>query len=161
MDTKSFVKILRKVVREEVRTAVKDILGEQTVSHKKVINHGLSLQGMVEQQEHPYKPKVRKKKTFSKNKMLDDILNETAATADFGNMQQGPPASMMGDTMTTNDVSNFGSMMNSSRGIDTIPTTDVNGNTVNKNELPEHVTSALTKDYSALMKAIDKKKGGR
>ena len=161
MDTKSFVKILRKVVREEVRTAVKDILGEQTVSHKKVINHGLSLQGMVEQQEHPYKPKVRKKKTFSKNKMLDDILNETAATADFGNMQQGPPVEMMGDVMTTNDVSDFGSMMNSSRGIDTIPTTDVNGNTVNKNGLPEHVTSALTKDYSAIMKAIDKKKGGR
>lgn len=161
MDTNSFVKILRKVVREEVRTAVKDILGEQTVSHKKVINHGLSLQGMVEQHEHPYKPKVRKKKTFSKNKMLDDILNETAATADFGNMQQGPPVEMMGDVMTTNDVSDFGSMMNSSRGIDTIPTTDVNGNTVNKNELPEHVTSALTKDYSAIMKAIDKKKGGR
>ena len=27
------------------------------------------------------------------------------------------------------------------------------------NDVPEHVTNALTKDYSSLMKAIDKKKG--
>lgn len=164
MNTKSFVKILRKVVREEVRTAVKEILGEQTVSHKKVIDHGLSLHNMVEQQENPYEIKARKKKTFSKNKMLDDILNETAANADFGNMHEGPIVGqenypMMQDTMTTNDVSSFASMMNSNKSIDTIPTTDVNGAAVNKNTLPDHITSALTKDYSAVMKAIDKKKG--
>ena len=164
MNTKSFVKILRKVVREEVRTAVKEILGEQTVSHKKVIDHGLSLHNMVEQQENPYEIKARKKKTFSKNKMLDDILNETAANADFGNMHEGPMVGqenypMMQDTMTTNDVSSFASMMSSNNGIDTIPTTDVNGAAVNKNALPDHITSALTKDYSAVMKAIDKKKG--
>jgi len=153
MDTKSFVKILRKVVREEVRTAVKDILGEQTVSHKKVINHGLSLQSMVEQQENPYEIKARKKRKFSKNKMLDDILNETAATGDFGNMHEGPLAGQ--EDWTTNDVSNFSSR------IDTIPSADVNGNVVNKESLPDHITSALTKDYSAVMKAIDKKKGGR
>ena len=33
MDTKSFVKILRKVIREEVGKAVKQALTEQTVSH--------------------------------------------------------------------------------------------------------------------------------
>jgi len=27
------------------------------------------------------------------------------------------------------------------------------------NDVPEHVTNALTRDYSGLMKAIDKKKG--
>ena len=41
MNTKSFVKILRKVVREEVQRAVKEALTEQKVPHKKVINHGL------------------------------------------------------------------------------------------------------------------------
>jgi len=144
MDTKVFVKILRKVVREEVQTAVKQILGEQTVPHKKVIDHGLSLHGMVEQQERPNRNKPHKKKTFSKNKMLDDILNETAATGDFGNMYEGP---------------SVGQEAYQTQGINTIPSTDVNGNHIDKNALPEHVTSALTKDYSAIMKAIDKKKG--
>jgi hypothetical protein len=40
-----------------------------------------------------------------------------------------------------------------------VPTTDIDGRPVNVNNLPEDVVSALTKDYSALMKAIDKKKG--
>ena len=44
MNTKSFVKILRKVVREEVQRAVKEAITEQKVPHKKVINHGLSYQ---------------------------------------------------------------------------------------------------------------------
>ena len=71
METKSFVKILRKVIREEVRSAVNEILGEQKVPSNKVIDHGLSLHKMVEQKDRP-------KKKFSKNSMLNNILNETA-----------------------------------------------------------------------------------
>jgi len=151
MNTKVFVKILRKVVREEVQTAVKQILGEQTSSHKSVIDQGVSLHDMVEQQEVPYKKKSYKKTKFSKNKMLDDILNETAMSGNFNNMQSGP---MVGQESLT-------SMMDTSPGINTIPSTDVQGNYIDKNTLPDHVTSALTKDYSAIMKAIDKRKGVR
>ena len=158
MNTKSFVKILRKVIREEVQQAVKEALTEQKVSHKKVIDHGLSLSRMAEARTN--KPK----KKFSKNSMLNDILNETANTADFSNMNEGPAVSQeewpsIDDVMTTDKVDSFASMMNPSRGVDVTPNTDVNGNVINKNALPEHLTSALTKDYSAVMKAIDKKKG--
>ena len=158
MNTKSFVKILRKVVREEVQRAVKEALTEQKVPHKKVINHGLSLSRMAESHS------TKSKKKFSKNNMLNDILNETAETADFSNMNEGPIASqeqwpVMEDVMTTNKVESFASLMKPSHGVDVTPNTDVNGNVVNKNALPEHLTSALTKDYSAVMKAIDKKKG--
>ena len=38
-------------------------------------------------------------------------------------------------------------------------TTDFSGNAVDVSELPESVSSALTKDYSQLMAAINKKKG--
>ena len=31
---------------------------------------------------------------------------------------------------------------------------------VNVDQVPDHVTNALTRDYSAVMKAIDQKKGG-
>ena len=154
MDTKSFVKILRKVVREEVQKAVKQILSEQKTSHKQVIDHGVRLSRIAENPTNPYSP-TAKKKTFSKNSMLNDILNETAATADFGNMQEGPMVSMDAEMQS----SNFASMMNSQRGVNVTPTVDAEGRPVNVNNLPEHVTSALTKDYSALMKAIDKKKG--
>ena len=37
--------------------------------------------------------------------------------------------------------------------------TDLNGNNVNVDALPDHVSSALTKDYSQLLKAVDAKKG--
>ena len=158
MNTKSFVKILRKVIREEVQQAVKEALTEQKVSHKKVINHGLSLSRMAESRSN------RPKKKFSKNSMLNDILNETADTADFSNMNEGPAVTqetwpVMDDVMTTDKVNSFASMMSPSQGVDVTPDSDANGNTFNKNALPDHLTSALTKDYSAVMKAIDKKKG--
>tara|TARA_Y100001963_G_C6704812_1_gene411387 strand:- start:117 stop:617 length:501 start_codon:yes stop_codon:yes gene_type:complete len=164
MNTKSFVKILRKVIREEVRSAVKEILNEEKTPHKKVIDHGLALHGMVEQQENPYEIKARtKKRSYSKNSMLNDILNETAISSDFSNMQEGPLVGQeypnMSEMMTADKAPTFASMMNQKTPVDTIPTTDVHGNVVNKNSLPDHVTSALTKDYSAVMKAIDKKKG--
>ena len=40
-----------------------------------------------------------------------------------------------------------------------LPATDLEGRPVNPDNLPDEVVNALTKDYSALMKAIDKKKG--
>ena len=43
MESKSFVKILRKVIREEVRSAVKELLAEQQVNHDNVMDHGMNL----------------------------------------------------------------------------------------------------------------------
>ena len=48
MDKKSFVRILRKVIREEVGRAVKQALTEQTVNHKQVIEHGMNLAEIAE-----------------------------------------------------------------------------------------------------------------
>jgi len=44
MKTQSFVKLLRKVIREEVRLAVKEVLNEQTT----VTNHGINLSEIAE-----------------------------------------------------------------------------------------------------------------
>jgi hypothetical protein len=41
-----------------------------------------------------------------------------------------------------------------------VPTTDTEGRPVQNVHVPEEVASALTRDYSSLMKAINKKKGG-
>ena len=153
METKSFVKILRKVIREEVRSAVKEMLVEQKKPARKVIDHGLSLHKMVEQNDRP-------KKKFSNNSMLNDILNETSA--DFNPTEfRGEPAypTMQDQAFTSDQAPGFASMMNNRNLGNTIPTTDINGAPVNSAALPDTLTKALTRDYSGLMGAIDKKKG--
>ena len=146
MDTKSFVKILRKVVREEVQRAVKEAITEQKVSHKKVIDHGINLQRISEEQENPYSPRARKapKKQFTKNSMLNDILNETAATGDFKSMMEGPAVTQVVAQSMPKVVQG------------------VNGESVDTSKQEVQTAMAnITKDYSGLMKAIDKKKSGK
>ena len=151
MESKSFFNTLRKIIREEVqlavRTEMKKLLNEDKTNHTKAIQHGLELNHIVN------KPKSISKKSYAKDPMLNDLLNETAtvpadewATIDFrSEMAQA-----------------FGGMRHTSD--DNIPhvapATDLNGAPVNMgNEQVASAVTAMTKDYSALMKAIDKKKG--
>ena len=142
MDTKSFVRILRKVIREEVGKAVRQALTESVVTDKQVINNGVNLHELVDT------PKPAKRQ-FVKNSMLNDILNDTAMDADFGAMQEGsqyaPDFSDMGSMRPSNPVQSM---------------TGINGEHVDTSK-PEiqAVGKALTRDYSGLMKAINKKKG--
>jgi len=134
MEAKSFVKLLRKVIREEVRSAVRaelQILNENALPATPA-------------------PKPKQTKRFVKNDMLNDILNETTAV----------PADQEWSTM------NFRSEMAQAFGMERqgpaapLATTDVNGAPVNmNNEAVAATVGAMTKDYSALMKAIDKKRG--
>ena len=146
MNSKSFTKLLRKIIREEVRTAVRDVLTENATNHKQVISHGLQMNEMAN---------TRPKKQFTKNSMLNDLLNETAAT---------PASSEMADWSTMNFKAEmadaFGMPNPGSTKI--APATGINGEVVNMNKEGVAATvNAMTKDYSALMKAIDKKKMNR
>ena len=147
MNSKSFVKILRKVIREEVKLAVKEILTEEKTDHNKVMSHGMDLHGLTESV-----PK-RKKKKFSKNSMLNDILNETSGVTPDGPLVSQDYPSM--GSFKSDMAESFGT----NRHPQTLATTDVNGAPVNmSNEKVATTVNAMTKDYSALMKAIDKKK---
>ncbi len=143
MNSKSFTKLLRKIIREEVQTAIRDVLTENTTSHKQVISHGLQMNEMANS---------RPKKQFTKNSMLNDLLNETATT---------PVSAEMSDWNTMN----FKSEMAQAFGMEqhnapVAPMTGINGEVINmNNEAVKTTVNAMTKDYSALMKAIDKKKG--
>ena len=158
MQTKSFVKLLRKVIREEVGKAIKEALNEEQPNHKKIMDHGMDLHSLQEQ--------PRKKKSFTKNSMLNDILNETANTADFGSMREGPLV-MQSSTQKVEESwpsVNYNSSMAEAFGMSKKPqalaTHDTNGKPVDmSNENVAKTVDIMTKDYSALMKAIDKKKG--
>lgn len=153
MDSKSFLKALQLIIREEVqkavRTEVRKLLAEQSSQH--VVEHDIRMS------THAI-PKKKVNKTFSKDPLLNDLLAETAAA----------PAAAMNDWPTMDFraemAQGFGMMRSAGPDIPyataVAPTHDVNGNPVNtNNESVATVVNAMTKDYSALMKAIDKKKG--
>tara|TARA_R100001443_G_scaffold117230_1_gene140625 strand:- start:1239 stop:1712 length:474 start_codon:yes stop_codon:yes gene_type:complete len=151
MEAKSFIKLLRKVIREEVqsvvRKEVRNALNEQKVNHKKVIEHGMDLHNVVESPRGP----IAKKKKFVKDSMLNDILNETAIQSDFSTMRDGPAV------YQTNDVNSFASNVSANTPL---TETGINGEPVNmSNDNVAKTMEAMTRDYSGLIKAIDKKNG--
>lgn len=135
-----FTQALRQMIRQEMR----DVLTEELLPILKDV--------LTEQhQPAPVKPQRRKavsKRTFSKNSILNDLLNDTASATNFSDMNTGPL------------VESGLSMMSSEP--DVTPMTDIDGKPVDtSNEAVANVLSIMNKDYSALMTAIDKKKGGR
>ena len=148
MDTKKFTTVLRKIIREEVtkavRTELRQMLTEDKTSHKSTIQHGMALHDMSEQ-----RPKKAVKKKYSDNPMLNDLLNDTTT------LKENSDWSTM--NFRSEMAQSFG--MNPSEPV-VAPATDLQGKPLNtNNEQVATVVNAMTKDYSALMKAIDKKQG--
>lgn len=159
MNSKEFIQALRKVIREEVQTAVR--------SEFKKLNEGVISERVVTRQEpktytQSYKPQPQRtqvKKQYSTNSMLNDILNDTSYVSSEG------PSVMLEEQVNYNDYEEWPTMgaRPVARQVPAV-LTDVNGARVSVQQLAQTeagaaVVTALTKDYSALMKAIDKKKG--
>ena len=143
METKSFVKLLRKVIREEVQSVVrkelKNVINENKTNHNSVINHGLDLHKIAEQDIRG----PRAKKQYVKDEMLNDILNETDNPWPEMNFKSEMAPEFMERPMPAS-----------------LASTGINGEPVNmNNKKVVQTVQNMTKDYSALMKAIDKKKG--
>ena len=132
---------LKKIIQEAVRTEVRKVLREElkSLSLNEIIKDDSPNSKVQEFKEHkltrsPRKPLVN----FGvKNTTLNDILAETAATGDFSSMGGGS------SPMTQN----FNPSIN--EGVQT----DFNNNPV---EVNDELNNALTRDYSALMNAMDK-----
>ena len=160
MNSKDFIQTLRKVIREEVQLAVRTELNKITP----VINENKSVSKYTDSIRSTVKPKVyssnTNKKQFASNTMLNDILNDTAG---FRNENAGV---YLEESIDYNDMSEWPTMNRatamSPKSI--IPSVDTEGRAIDVTKLASTeagaaVVNAITKDYSALMKAIDKKKG--
>lgn len=147
MDTKKFFQEMRKIIREEVNRAIDERTTSQSnngETFKKDMSHAMKLQEQV------------KKAPPKENPTLQDLLNETKDSmfsertlnfnsSDARGFNRGAMAQMLG----------YGDM--GPRGSAPIPPTDIDGRPVM--QLDPTVEKALTKDYSAIMKALkDKKK---
>ena len=147
---KSELKVLiREIVREEVRIELRSFLKESKMNKRK---------------QSISQPKKKTKNggiNYTKNKVLNELLNETAHSAEEWET--------MGDkTFTTDSMrsilnKNYDGMMNGSTGTTPNVIDDemlVNAGVKNRDAVPEHITKALTRDYSELMGTINKKKSG-
>tara|TARA_B110000483_G_C18144707_1_gene522933 strand:+ start:366 stop:842 length:477 start_codon:yes stop_codon:yes gene_type:complete len=145
--------IVRKVVREElkpiiteVRNASKPIIKEVKVKKRIVEKDPLDINLSELLSEDSGTPKTEQK-TFIKNPMLNEMLNEVADSGEWRNLNDS-------NSFTSNQAQGF------IQGNSALPTTDIDGRPIDTSN-PEvaNVMGAITKDYSQLMKAMDKRKG--
>ena len=126
--------VIRKIVREEVAKVIKEVITEL----KKPT-----------QQVSPPKPKKKivEKKSFSKNSVLNDVLNETAQSDEWKTMGgEKYTSEKMGDVLQ----SSYGDVMSDKPNSQLAASMGIN---------PNNAPDFLTKDYRKVMKFIDKKQG--
>ena len=153
MTKKSLVKVIQEVVRREVKKEVKKIfIKEQTSSNGSTA----VLSEIIEQKVLEPKEEVK----YTNNTALNSVLNETVGLSKKQTHFDEYPT--MGnktfDSNSMTELMGYGQTEDGKRDMVAVDTLQKAGKTVN--DVPEHVTSALTKDYSKLMKAMNKKKVG-
>jgi len=142
MKAKTFESLIRKVVREEIdyalRREIKSLKEDLRDELKPtIVEHTERIVEVPEETKNSLREKIMGKKPikqpnrqYTSNSALNDLLNETA----------------MGDTNTQTAMAPVSDPFSSSEPMDTTG-------------MPDSVANAVTRDYSGLMKAIDKKKG--
>jgi hypothetical protein len=160
MNTKDFVQILKKVIKEEVKSAVQEAIRELSSDNliESVVNKRKPDSNYTLKPEYNYKPKKVATKQFTKDPLLNSLLNETAASG-----YSIPPETAHNDfsewpTMEMDNIGNsYASLMGSPKFVNNKINAIPDG--INPNAVPEEVKGALTRDYRSLMKAINKKNG--
>ena len=140
MKAKTFENLIRKVVREEIdyalRREIKSLKEDLRDELKPTITeHKERMVEVPDNVKNSLKEKIMgkqpfKKQNFTSNAALNDLLNETAA----------------GDTNTQSAMAPVSDPFSTGAPMGTAG-------------MPTSVANAVTRDYSSLMKAIDKKKG--
>ena len=157
MNSKTLILALKSAVRQVIKEELTEILRE-------------GLQSTIIEQKQQVPPPVtqsnRSRTQFKENKWAD-ILNETTAINDDA-VPLTSFTSLMNEgideiNMTSKDAHGFGMMrqnMQSAIGIaPTAPSVMEDPETGKVFEVAPEVAQAMTRDYSQLMKAINKKKG--
>ncbi len=158
MKKQELIKIIELVVRKEVKKQMNEIFIKD--------NDSSSLTELV---SAPIQKKVqnpKKEVQYTSNEALNRVLNETVGGVPQG--ESGGYQTMGGgiyDSSKINDIlvkeSGYGnpeSVKEKKREIAAVDSIKKAG--VSVDQVPDHVTNALTKDYSKVMKAIEQKKGG-
>ena len=146
MTKKELMKIITEVVRKEVQKEVKKIFIKEETSNKLI----------------DIIPKVSKPKQenhYTDNETLNKVLNETVGLSKKNTEFDEYPTVGGGvfDSSRVTELMGYGKPDEVKRDMAAVDTLRKAGKTTK--DVPEHITNALTRDYSSLMKALDNKKG--
>ena len=155
MKKKELIKIIELVVRKEVKKQMTEIF----INEEKEIK-------LAETISKP-KPKVIKKKAkkkYSKNPALNEVLNNTNPLGSSGQTEEYP--SLGGGVLGSDNMAevlgygDLGRGQNKETAREMAAVDSIKKAGVSVDQVPAGVQDALTRDYSGLMKAINKKKKG-
>lgn len=134
------VSLIKEVVKQEVKKQITDILINETNIPKA-------------------KPVIKKKKVkeqqFTSDPTLNKILNETAQQEEYRTLGGGT----FDSSRMTEMLGYGGGLGNKEVKREVAAASTMKSAGMNPEAAPEHLKNALTRDYSDLIKAIDKKKG--
>ena len=166
MKKQELIKIIETVVRKEVQKQMNEIFIKEENSSS--LTELVSESKIEKEFKEPIRNKQIKPKKevhYTDNETLNKILNETAGGIPQG---EGGYDTMGGGVYGTGKMNevlagatglgNTEGAKEKKREIAAVDSIKKAG--VSVDQVPDHVQDALTKDYSAVMKAIDQKKGG-
>ena len=151
-------KKLRNIIELVVRKEVKKQLSEIFINEEKEI----SLSETISKPK-PKKVIKKPKKQYTKNTALNEVLNNTKplGTSDIDEYPTLGGGVLGSDNMA--EVLGYGDLgrgQNKERAREMAAVDSIKKAGVSVDQVPEDVQNALTRDYSGLMKAINKKKSG-
>ena len=158
MTKTELLKIIQEVVRREVKKQVNEIFikEENSTSLIELVSKPLT--------EKEFKEPIRKKQVKSKkevhytsNETLNQVLNETVGLSKKDKQFEEYPTvgGKTFDSSRMTELLGYGKPEEVKRDMVAVDTLQKAGKSVD--DVPEHVTNALTRDYSDLMKAMDNK----
>tara|TARA_Y100001960_G_scaffold9876_1_gene9353 strand:- start:51 stop:551 length:501 start_codon:yes stop_codon:yes gene_type:complete len=162
MKKQELIKIIETVVRKEVKKQMNEIFIKDNDSSS--LTELVSVQPTKKVQQ-PKVQKPKKEVNYTSNEALNKVLNETVGGVPQG---EGGYETMGGgvfDSSKMNEIlareaglGDTETVKEKKREIAAVDSIKKAG--VNVDQVPDHVQNALTKDYSAVLKAIDQKKNG-
>ena len=154
MNKKELIKIIELVVRKEVKKQMTEIF----INDKEEIKLSETIS-----KPKPKKVVNKPKKQYSKNPVLNEVLNNTKP---LGSSQTDEYPSLGGGVLGSDNMAevlgygDLGRGQNKERAREMAAVDTIKKAGVSVDQVPEGVQNALTRDYSGLMKAINKKKSG-
>ena len=158
-------KIIERAVRKEVKKQMNEIFIKEDNSSQlsELVSKTVTEKEFKEPIRKKYKVGKKEEVKYTKNTTLNKVLNETKGGIPQGDGTESYP--MMGDgvfdsskvTEVAMNSGEFGSTSEFKRELGAAMTAKSVGVSVDK--VPESTMNALTRDYSGLMKALDKKDG--
>ena len=155
MNKNKLKNIIELVVRKEVKKQMTEIF----INDKEEIK----LSEVISTPKPKAKKRIVKKKQYSKNTALNEVLNNTNP---LGKSQQDEYPSLGGGVLGSDNMAevlgygNLGGVQNKERAREMAAVDTIKKQGVSVDSVPEGVQDALTRDYSGLMKVLNKKKEG-